>query len=76
MSAELQTTIIPLTSDEIREGLNYVGQVQVLQARAQVLAEQEHALIKRLAAKYNVDLSFYQIRDWLTGFEVIIPPQQ
>jgi hypothetical protein len=62
-------TIIKLEDEDIRTGLNIVGQAQSAQAKVQALSEIEQNYIQRLAQKYKVDLQHYQLRDWLTGFE-------
>jgi len=60
---------IVLEIEDIRAGLNIVGQATTARARLQVLSELESELIQRLAAKYGADLQSYHLHDWLTGFE-------
>jgi hypothetical protein len=69
MAEKDKAAIIKLEDEDVRTGLNIVGQAQVAQAKVQALAEIEQNYIQRLAQKYKVDLQQYQLHDWLTGFE-------
>lgn len=71
MADQEVSRIIKLDEEDMRTGLNIIGQAAVAQAKVQAFSEIEANFIQRLALKYQVDMSQYQLRDWLTGFEPI-----